>query len=116
MLRYWWVIMAGAVFGLCSCQWSETKETVATYPIQGITAYQGQDVSSLMNDNGAPNDVQNMPDGSVVWIYYTNYRPLGGGGEIISYDMPTNAQAQNTCTVQVTIQNDTVVQVIENNC
>lgn len=28
-----------------------------------------------------------MDDGAVMWVYYTNYRPVGGG-EIISYDNP----------------------------
>jgi len=115
MDKYCWILLIGAVFALNGCEWQKTTDLRVTYPTQGISAYEGQTVSSLFNDNGAPNTVQNMPDGSVIWTYYTNYQPVGGG-ELISYDMPTNAQAQNTCTVQVTIQNDTVVQVIENNC
>lgn len=115
MIKYWWIVLAAAIFAMSGCQWSETTETSVTYPTQGITAYEGQSVSALFNDNGAPNTVQNLTDGSVIWTYYTNYQPVGGG-ELISYDMPTDAQAQTTCTVQVMIKNNTVTEVISSNC
>ena len=68
-MRYWWAMLA------------------AYYPLQGISTYKGQSVAELWDDNGAPNIVKNMDDGAVMWVYYTNYRPVGGG-EIISYDNP----------------------------
>jgi hypothetical protein len=115
MIKYWWIVLVGALFALSGCEWERTTEIQTTYPIEGMSVYQGQTVSSLFNDNGAPNKVQNMPDGSIVWTYYTNYQPVGGG-ELISYDMPTGAQAQTTCTVQVIIVNGMVSQVMQNNC
>lgn len=115
MIKYWWIVLVGAVFAMSGCQWSDTTDMHATYPTQSINAYQGQSASSLFNDNGAPDTVQNLADGSVIWTYYTNYQPVGGG-ELISYDMPTNTQGQITCTVQVTIINNTVTEVISTNC
>lgn len=115
MIKYWWIVLVGAIFALSGCEWERTTDMHAIYTVQGISAYEGQTVSSLFNDNGAPNKVQNMPDGSIIWTYYTNYQPVGGG-ELISYDMPTDAQAQTTCTVQITIENGMVTQVMENNC
>jgi len=115
MIKYWWIVLVGAVFALSGCEWQRTTDMQETFSVQGISAYEGQTVSSLFNDNGAPNKVQNMPDGSVIWTYYTNYQPVGGG-ELISYNIPTTLEAQTTCMVQVVIQNETVVQVIENNC
>lgn len=114
MIRYWWAIMVGAIFGLCSCQWSETTEAAAIYPIQGITAYQGQNVSELFDANGAPNSVQNMPNGSIVWTYYTNYQPIGGG-ELISYNIPQNNNSSTNCVVKVQLNND-VVSSVSSNC
>lgn len=111
MIKYWWTILVGALFALASCAWEETTDIRATYPIQGITAYRGQSVSSLYDDNGAPNTVNTLEDGRVVWTYYTNYRPVGGG-ELISYDQPLTNQAGNTCRVQVFIRNDVVQQVL----
>ena len=111
MMKYWWAILVGALFALTSCAWEEITDIRATYPIQGITAYRGQSVSSLYDDNGAPNTVNTLADGRIIWTYYTNYRPVGGG-ELISYDQPTANQVGNTCRVQVFIQNDTVQQVL----
>ena len=67
------------------CHWS--RETETAYQIQGIYAYKGQSVADLWEANGAPNVVKNLGDNTVMWVYYTNYRPVGGG-EIISYNMP----------------------------
>ena len=113
MIKYWWIILVGAIFSLSGCQWEDTSEIEATYPISGINAYQGQDVSSLFEINGAPNSVQNLENGDVMWIYYTNYRPIGGS-ELISYDMPPNNTASTTCTVNVILKNDVVSQVMSN--
>ena len=109
-MKYWWVVLVGALFTLSGCQWMNTSDSETTYTFQGITAYQGQNVDSLFNTNGAPNSIQNLPDGSVMWIYYTNYRPIGNS-EIISYDMPTNNQVGTSCSVQVTLLNGLVTQV-----
>ena len=111
MLKYWWAILVGALFALTSCGWEQVTDIRATYPIQGITAYRGQSVSSLYNDNGAPNTVNTLPDGRVVWTYYTNYRPLGGG-ELISYNQPTNTPSGTSCTVKAVIKNEIVQQVL----
>lgn len=87
-MRYWWAMLAGAVLGMSGCQWEQvTDRRTAYYPLQGISTYKGQSVAELWDDNGAPNIVKNMDDGAVMWVYYTNYRPVGGG-EIISYDNP----------------------------
>ena len=87
-MRYWWAMLAGAVLGMSGCQWEQvTDRRTAYYPLQGISTYKGQSVAELWDDNGAPNIVKNMDDGAVMWVYYTNYRPAGGG-EIISYDNP----------------------------
>ena len=87
-MRYWWAMLAGAVLGMSGCQWEQvTDRRTAYYPLQGISTYKGQSVAERWDDNGAPNIVKNMDDGAVMWVYYTNYRPVGGG-EIISYDNP----------------------------
>lgn len=87
-MRYWWAMLAGAVLGMSGCQWEQvTDRRTAYYPLQGISTYKGQSVAELWDDNGAPNIVKNMDDGAVMWVYYTNYRPVGGW-EIISYDNP----------------------------
>ena len=111
MIKYWWAVLVGAVFGLCSCQWQETSDI--SYQIQGISAYKGQDVNSLYDDNGAPNVVRNLANGDIAWIYYTNYRPLGGG-ELISYNQPTSDNGATNCAVQVILKNDVVSEVISN--
>lgn len=87
-MRYWWAMLAGAVLGMSGCQWEQvTDRRTAYYPLQGISTYKGQSVAELWEDSGAPNIVKNLDDGAVMWVYYTNYRPVGGG-EIISYDNP----------------------------
>ncbi len=111
MFKYWWIVLVGAIFALNGCSWEDVTDIRATYPIQGITAYKGQSVSSLFNDNGAPNDVQQLSQNRVLWIYYTNYRPVGGG-ELISYNQPSPAQQGTTCAVKVILYNDTVEQVM----
>ena len=110
MIKYWWVILTGALFTLSGCQWTDTSDSEETYTIQGITAYQGQDVDSLFNANGAPNSIQNLPDGSVMWIYYANYRPIGNS-EIISYDVSTDDSNSTSCTVKVILSEGLVTQV-----
>ena len=113
MFKYWWIILVGAIFALNGCSLEDITDIRAIYPIQGITAYKGQSVSSLFTDNGAPNDVQQLSNSRVLWTYYTNYRPLGGG-ELISYDEPTDAQKETTCAVRVILYNDTVEKVMSN--
>lgn len=111
MIKYWWVILAGAIFGLSGCQ--QENSFAGSYQIQGISAHKGQTVSSLYDANGAPNVVRNLDNGSVVWIYYTNYQTVGGS-ELISYNQPTNANGGTNCSVQVILTNDLVEQVISN--
>ncbi|MBP5698760.1 MAG: hypothetical protein J6W96_04475 [Alphaproteobacteria bacterium] len=113
MIKYWWIVLVGAIFALSGCEWEEVTDIRATYPIQNITAYRGQSISSLFDDNGAPNTVDNLEDGRIVWTYYTNYQPVGGG-ELISYSQPTNMQQGTACSVKVIIYNETVEQVISN--
>lgn len=110
-MKYWWAILIGAALGLGGCQWQTEKQ--ATYQIQGIEAYRGQQVSDLFEANGAPNAVQNLSDGSIMWIYYTNYRPVGGG-ELITYNQPTNGQIGTSCLVKVILRQDLVDQVMSN--
>lgn len=113
--RYIAAALLGAVLGVggCECLTCGNSSGRTYYPTQGINAYQGQSVSSLFNANGAPNRVENLADGDVMWIYYTNYRPVGGG-ELISYDNPPVAQNGTTCTVKVTLHNDVVKNVVSN--
>lgn len=111
MIKYWWVVLVSAVFAMSGCQWEETSKTQATYPILGITAYQGQDVDALFEANGAPNTIQNLADGSVMWIYYTNYRPIGES-ELISYNIPNDNSSETSCSVKVILSNGLVTQVI----
>ena len=113
MFKYWWVVLISAIFALGSCSWKAATEWNTSYPIEGITAYKGQDAASVLNDNGAPNSVQNLPNGRIMWIYYTNFRPVGGV-ELISFDQPTPEQLQTTCAVKVIFNNDNVEQVISN--
>ena len=110
MIKYWWIVLVGALFTLGGCQWMRMTDTEQTYTIQGITAYQGQDVDSLFNTNGAPNTIQNLPDGSVMWVYYANYRPIGNS-EMISYDVSTDDSNSTNCTVKVILFNGLVTQV-----
>ncbi len=43
-----------------------------------------------------------------MWVYYTNYRPIGGS-EMISYDMPSPNNASTACSAKVLLRNDKVV-------
>ena len=95
-MKYKIVFIIGAILGMLSCKNTNNPNTNYSYQIQGITAYKGQNVSSLFNDNGAPNDIKQLDNNKIVWIYYTNYRPVGGV-ELISYDQPQNINnATNT--------------------
>ena len=109
-MKYWWVVLIGALFALSGCQWMNSTEREETYTIEGITAYQGQDVDSVFNLNGAPNKIQNLADGSVMWIYDTNYRPIGNS-EMISYDTSTDDSNSTSCAVEVILLNGVVTQV-----
>ncbi len=113
--RYIAAALLGAVLAVsgCECLTCGGGAKRAYYPVQGINAYKGQSVSSLFDSNGAPNTVQNLANGDVLWIYYTNYRPVGGG-ELISYNNPPAGQAGTTCAVKVTLRNDVVVNVNSN--
>lgn len=113
--RYIAAVLVGAMLALsgCECLTCGNNTRGAYYPVQGISAHQGQSVSSLFNANGAPNKVENLANGDIVWIYYTNYRPVGGG-ELISYNNPPAGQAGTTCAVRVYIRNDAVANVVSN--
>lgn len=113
--RYIVAALLGAVLAVsgCECLTCGNASRRAYSQSQPINAYQGQSVSSLFNTNGAPNSVQNLANGDVMWIYYTNYRPLGGG-ELISYNNPPAGQAGTTCVVKVILRQDIVVSVTSN--
>lgn len=113
VMKYWWAVIIGAILGLNGCYWQRTTNEKMSYQIQGINAYRGQTLSDLYDINGAPNAVKNLDSGAVMWVYYTNYRPVGGG-ELISYNQPTNGQIGTSCMVKVIIQNDIVQQVMSN--
>jgi len=106
-------LVLGIIFGICSCSSDDISNGSYSYQIQGITAYKGQDVSSLFDANGAPNAVKRLDNDKIMWVYYTNYRPVGGG-EIISYDEPTNLNNATTCVVRVILSDDEVDQVFTN--
>ena len=90
---YKWAVILGAILGICGCARDDIDNRSFAYQIEGINAYRGQDVSSLFDANGAPNAVKRLGNDQVMWVYYTNYRPVGGG-ELISYDNPSaNSQA-----------------------
>lgn len=103
----------GVIIGLIGCRTNNFSNQDFAYQIQGITAYKGQDVSSLFDSNGAPNIVKRLSNNKIMWIYYTNYRPVGGG-ELISYDEPTNLNNTTTCAVRVILNNNEVEQVLSN--
>jgi hypothetical protein len=109
---YKMVIILGVIFSLCSCS-SNKKNINYAYQIQGINAYLGQDVASLFDTNGAPNTVKRLNNNQVMWIYYTNYRPLGGA-ELISYDNPPPNSTVTSCMVKIILENDIVKQVLTN--
>lgn len=112
-MRYWIALIVGAVLGMngCECLTCRGRPAAPTYPTQGINAYQGQSMTSLFETNGAPNQVQKLADGGVMWIYYTTYKATGHGGEIISYN---NKASGTTCTVKVILRNDMVDNVMSN--
>lgn len=112
MMRYWIALLVGAALGIsgCECLTCSGRRAAPTYPQQGINAYRGQSMTSLFETNGAPNQVQKLADGGVMWIYYTNYQSAGKG-EIISYN---NASSGTTCTVKIVLRNDMVDNVISN--
>lgn len=107
---YRWAMIIGILFGICSC----TNQHKDFYAFDNIEAYKGQSVSDLFDSNGAPNRINNLSNGSVEWIYYTNYRPVGGV-EIISFDEPNSQNNTVNCTVRVIILNN-IVQNIYSNC
>ena len=110
MFKYWWIMLVSAIFALSGCSWEQVTDMRATYPIQNITAYRGQSLAALFDDNGAPNSVHNLDNGDVMWIYYTNYRPLGGG-ELITYNQPHSSQQGLACAVKVILHQEIVAQV-----
>ena len=110
---YKWAMLIGMLLGMCACQWKNITGSDRIYEIQGIQTYRGQDVSQLFNYNGAPNSVKRLKNGKVMWIYYTNYRPVGGG-EIISFNEPTASQIAASCVVKVILYNNVVENVISN--
>lgn len=110
---YKWAMLIGMLLGMCACQWKNITGSDRMYKIQGIQTYRGQDVSQLFNYNGAPNSVKRLKNGKVMWIYYTNYRPVGEG-EIISFNEPTASQIATSCVVKVIIYNNVVENVISN--
>lgn len=97
-----------SVLVLGACQWEQiTDREITYYPIQGISVYKGQSVANLWETNGAPNVVKNLDDGTVMWVYYTNFQPVGGG-EMISYNTPAPNSTATTCSVKVLLRNDKV--------
>jgi len=111
-MKYFIAAVFGAILGLTGCEQTQNKNmSVGYYPAAGVTAYKGQSVSQVWENNGAPNVAKQLEDGKVLWVYYSNYRPVGGG-EIISYDMPgiTN-NGSVYCSVEVMFTNDTVSNV-----
>lgn len=112
-MRYWWAVLIGAAFGLNGCALKQTTDTQATYQIQGINAYKGQSANSLYADNGAPNVVQNIDNnGTVMWIYYTNYRQLSNGSEVITYNTLQADDGATTCAVKVILYQGSVQQIM----
>ena len=79
--RYIAAALLGAVLAVsgCECLTCGNGARRAYYPVQGVNAYKGQSVTALFNTNGAPNTVKNLANGDIMWTYYTNYRPVGGG-------------------------------------
>lgn len=110
---YKWAMVIGAVLGICSCASDDISNRTYAYQIQGITAYRGQDVANLFDANGAPNAVKKLDKGQTMWVYYTNYRPIGGG-ELISYDTPSSGSGATSCVVRVILEDDEVQQVFTN--
>ncbi len=111
-MKYWIALIVGAILGMggCDCLTCRGRPAAPTYPTPGINAYQGQSMTSLFETNGAPNQVQKLADGSVMWIYYTTYQSAGRG-EIISYN---NTAPGTTCTVKVLLRGEMVTDVSSN--
>lgn len=109
-MKYKWAIIVGAILGMCSCTNENPQKKSFTYQIQGIDAYRGQSVASLFDANGAPNKVNKLGNNREAWIYYTNYRPLGGG-ELISFNNQSLGNNSTGCTVEVILENAVVQQV-----
>ena len=110
---YKWAMLIGALGGLCSCAGDDIDNKNFNYQIQGINAYRGQDVASLFDANGAPNAIKKLNNNRVMWVYYTNYRPVGGG-ELISYDNPSANSQATTCAVRVILEDNEVQQIFTN--
>ena len=106
-------MIIGAILGMMGCRSDDIDNKNFAYQIQGINAYRGQDVASLFDANGAPNDVKKLDNNQVMWVYYTNYRPVGDG-ELISYDNPSENNMETSCAVRVILEDDEVVQVFTN--
>ena len=110
---YKWAMILGAVLGICSCSIDDIDSQKFSYQIQGINAYKGQDVASLFDANGAPNTIKRLNNNKMMWVYYTNYRPVGGG-EIITYDNPQPNSKSTTCAVKVILKDNLVEQIFTN--
>ena len=108
-----WAVILGAILGICGCANDDIANRSFAYQIQGISAYKGQDVADLFEANGAPNAVKRLDNNQIMWIYYTNYRPVGGG-EIISYDNPPANKLGTSCMVRIVLENDIVQQIFTN--
>ena len=106
-------LIVGIILGISGCQWESITKENYSYQIQGIETYKGQEVAELLNINGAPNAIKKFNNGEVLWIYYTNYRPVGGG-ELISFNEPTQQQIGTSCVVKIIIFKGIVQQVISN--
>ena len=107
---YKWAMIVGIVLGMMGCAHDDKNYA---YQIQGINAYRGQDIESLFNENGAPNAIKKLGDDQIMWIYYTNYRPVGGG-ELISYDNPPPNNASTSCMVRIILKDNNVYKVFTN--
>jgi hypothetical protein len=113
MFRVYFLILI-SFLSLSGCQWWKEQTEDTTYQIQGISAYKGQNAADLFNNNGAPNQVKQIGNNAVIWIYDTNYQPVGGG-ELISFNVPNNPAPNATnCQVKIVLVNNLVQQVISN--
>lgn len=110
-MMYKWAMVLGAILGICGCAGNIDRNY--TYQIQGINAYRGQDIESLFNENGAPNAIKKLGNNQIMWIYYTNYRPVGGG-ELISYDNPPPNKDATSCMVKIILEENSVDKIFTN--
>ncbi|MBE6463006.1 MAG: hypothetical protein E7005_04520 [Alphaproteobacteria bacterium] len=108
------VLVFAMFLSIMGCTRDDIDRKTFSYQIQGINAYRGQDVSDLFDANGAPNAIKRLDDNRIMWVYYTNYRPVGGG-ELISYDNPPQSKIATACMVRVILE-DNIVQQIFTNC